>query len=189
MHDSTASANTLASTGTAPSEVAQEVIATVPLAANHAVGDFDCGRSERINSFIRSEFKRWVELNYCRIFILPSPDDPNAIWGYYTLSAALLIRNEISGQHQKKAIPGIPVPLVRIGYMGRHVNSPKDTGAALIADAALRVHKNSDVAAWGLVLDAENQNENLMKRYEDIGFKRAKTLGGVMYGPLKSFLG
>jgi hypothetical protein len=72
--------------------------------------------------------------------------------------------------------------------MGRHDEAPKGIGAGLIIDAARRVYRNSDIAAWGLILDAEGQNEQLMKWYESIGFRRAKKTTGVLYAPFKSLI-
>lgn len=147
-----------------------------------------------MTEFIRSLAPEWVAKNYCRVFVLPNPDAPSAIWGYYTLSPAMLVRSDLSTQHQKRAIPGIPVPLMRIGFMGRDDRSPKGLGAGLVTDAARRVHRNPDVAAWGLILDSERGEENpgLMRRYTEIGFRSAKSdaarASGVMYAPLKSLI-
>jgi len=38
--------------------------------------------------------------------------------------------------------------MVRIGFMGRDNAAPKGLGAGLIVDAARRVHRNADIAAW-----------------------------------------
>jgi hypothetical protein len=45
--------------------------------------------------------------------------------------------------------------MMLIGFMGRHDGALKGLGSALIVDAARRVHRNPDLAAWGLMLDSE----------------------------------
>ncbi len=45
--------------------------------------------------------------------------------------------------------------MVRIGFMGRDDSAPKTFGAALLVDAARRIHRNPDIAAWGLVLESD----------------------------------
>jgi hypothetical protein len=127
-------------------------------------------------------------MRYTRVFVLPSPDNPAEIWGYYTLSPTELARGEITGSDQKRVPKGIPVPLQRIGFMGRHDGAPQGVGAGLIHDAALRVFR--EASGWGLTLDVENgfANVNLTGWYERVGFARAKTLSGKMYGPLQRFL-
>ena len=78
---------------------------------------------------------------------------------------------------------------MRIGFMGRDDRAPRGLGAGLIVDAARRVYRNPDITAWGLILDAEggSGNPSLVRWYESVGFTSAKTLPGVMYGPLKRF--
>jgi hypothetical protein len=122
------------------------------------------------------------------VFIFPNPEDPTEIWGYYTLSPTELARGEISGSQQKKVPKGIPVPLQRIGFMGRHDDAPRGVGAGLIHDAALRVYREG--TGWGLTLDIEGgiENTKLAEWYESVGFTRAKFRVGVMYGPLQRFL-
>jgi hypothetical protein len=70
--------------------------------------------------------------------------------------------------------------------MGRDDSAPSDLGlgGALLRDAALRVHRCNDITAWGLYLDAEN--EELAYKFYDkkVGFKRTKSKRLVMYAPL-----
>jgi hypothetical protein len=85
--------------------------------------------------------------------------------------------------------------MMLIGFMGRDDTAPKSTGAALLVDCARRVHRNPDIAAWGLMLDSEGGPENtkLWTWYKEQGFTPAKPeregeVSGVMYAPLKKFL-
>lgn len=190
MHDSPGSTLTRPLERRGAFEEISSALRTVHLSAAHKVFDFRTARSERVTEFLRSQASRWVAKNYCRAFVLPDPEDESRVLGYYTLSPALLERPAISSQHQKKALPGIPVPLVRIGFMGRCDSAPKGLGAALVIDAAQRVYRNADLPAWGLVLDAEggSANPQLIAWYESVGFKQAKNLDGVMYGPMRAFL-
>jgi hypothetical protein len=128
--------------------------------------------------------------NYCRVFILPNPDEPAQ---YYTLSAPLIVKEQLSNSDERKAVRdyfGYPVPVIRIGFMGRDDNAPKGLGAALIVDAARRVHRNADIAAWGLVLESEGgkDNQKLWDWYQDQGFKPCRKVPNSMYGPLSAFL-
>jgi hypothetical protein len=81
--------------------------------------------------------------------------------------------------------------MVRIGFMGRDDFAPKGFGSSLIVDAARRVHRNQDIAAWGLVLEAEGGPENpkLWNWYKDQGFKPCRGAHPhSIYGPLSAFL-
>lgn len=65
-----------------------------------------------------------------------------------------------------------------IGYMGRYDQSTKGLGEALLVDAARRIHRNSDMLAWGLMLDSENgpKNPKLWSWYQSQGFIPAKAI-------------
>ncbi|MFO1086284.1 MAG: hypothetical protein U1E21_17140 [Reyranellaceae bacterium] len=171
----------------------EEPLATVPLAEQHRVADFRCSKSQRINDFFAKECPLFLKNNYCRVFVLANPDDPTDIWGYYTLSPSLLLRAHSTNSDQRKVPSGLPIPMVRIGFMGRSDSAPKGLGSALIVDAARRVHRNRDLAAWGLMLDAEGgPGTKLWTWYLEQGFMQAdaknNTQSGVMYGALKKFL-
>jgi hypothetical protein len=125
--------------------------------SRHITNDFRCARSERIQGFFQNECPRFLERNYCRVFILPDPGEPSRIWGFYTLSPGLVEKDQITKQHQKRAMSGLPVPMARLGFLGRddRVGKEQKLGGILIYDAALRVAKCEDMTAWGLYLDAE----------------------------------
>jgi hypothetical protein len=99
---------------------AAEALVTVRLNPEiHRTKDFVCARSERVQGFFTNEYPRFVERNYCRVFVLTNPDDASHIWGFYTLSPGLVEKHQITKQHQKRAMPGLPIPMARIGFLGR----------------------------------------------------------------------
>ena len=182
--------------GANPEPVRQQeaALVTVGLSGAHKVQDFKCSKSERVNGFFNNEARLLVP-NYCRVFIAPNPDDETAVWGFYTLSAALLLKQNLSGSDERriaKSYLGYPAPMVRIGFMGRHDGAPQGLGAALIVDAARRVYRNADIAAWGLVLEPEGgkKKEKLWSWYLSQGFKECRALSNTesMYAPLSAFL-
>lgn len=186
MHDATKGAHgaDVAGSGTAP-QPDLPPLGTVSLSPDHDVGAFDCSRSARVQSFLRDEAPKYVGLRYCNVFIWPHPDDPSRVWGFYTLSSCNIQRPELINKHERKVPKGLPVPVALIGYMGKADGAPKGFGGVLIADAALRVSRSSDIAAWGLALEPEN--EQLAKWYADQGFVAAKNKPRFMYGPLSAF--
>jgi GNAT superfamily N-acetyltransferase len=195
MHADTTAADAVHKEGGGVDSLAvqQEALITVPVEAKHRVDKFSCKNSPRVAGFFAGEAKVLVP-NYCRLFIATPPDDEATVWGYYTLSAALLFKQNLSGGDEKKISKqymGIPAPMVRIGFMGRDDNSPKGFGAALLIDAARRVHRNGDIAAWGLVLESDGgpENKKLWDWYQAQGFKLCRGAHPhSMYGPLSAFL-
>jgi hypothetical protein len=194
MPNEASTANGLHPQGSGTSAAAlQEPLVTVPLSKNHRVADFICSNSQRVAGFFGKEAKLLVP-NYCRVFVAPNPEDDTEVWGYYTLSAAILLKTQLTGTDEKRAVRnyfGYPAPMVRIGFMGRHDAAQKGFGVGLLIDAARRVHRNTDIAAWGLVLEPERgrDNKKLWDWYEGQGFKPCRgTEPQSVYAPLSAFL-
>ena len=195
MHEEAKGADASAPTGGCPTSrngESAQALETVKLSDQHLRDDFRCERSARVEGFLRFDKDRLVERNYAKVFVLPSPDDACRILGYYTLSATVFDKHGASTQHQKRIPGGLGIPMALIGFMGRSDGAKKGTGAALIADAALRVSRISDLGIWGLTLIAER--EELLPFYQSVGFQRVRPERGsaahrlTMYGPLKTFI-
>lgn len=178
--------------GADPQDAAEQApaLVTVPYKVDlHRGSDFLCCRSDRIQNFFKDECERLLEKNYCRVFVLPDPEDPSHIWGYYTLSPGLVEKGEVSTQDQKRVMRGLPIPMFLVGFLGRDDGVSKEMrlGGVLLHDAALRLRTNPDIATWGIYLDAEN--EGVANWYETkMRFKRTKSKPLVMYAPLKVLL-
>ncbi len=193
LGDTTATDGSDGSGSEPASAIRGEELRTVPLSSTHRTADFRCSRSERIQNFFTAECPEWERLHYCRVFIWPDSQDPTSIWGYYTLSAAVIVRENLKSGDKKRTPGGIPVPVALIGFFGRDDRAPKRLGETLLYDAALRVSKITDVGIWGLTLDAENHGvaadqDKLVQWYTKMGFKSAKGDPFRMYGPLSAFL-
>jgi hypothetical protein len=129
---------------------------TIPLSNHHRILDFQCSNEQsEVARFFRDTAPILIPNLYCRVFILPNPGDPTDVWGFYTLSAGILVKSSMSRSDEAKAL-GVPAPVVRIGYMGRSKTAEVGLGRGLIIDAARRVFRNPDIAALGLVLESEN---------------------------------
>jgi hypothetical protein len=105
----------------------------------------------------------------------------------------LLEKEHRSGSDEKRVSRnylGYPAPMVRIGFMGRDDGAEKGFGSLLIVDAARRVYRNGDIAAWGLVLESEGgpANKKLWDWYQEQGFKPCRQTPNSMYGALSAFL-
>jgi hypothetical protein len=175
--------------GSAQGTEAEEPLATVRLNPIHRVQDFTCTKSERVTRFIREQAARWVERRLCGVFVLPDPDNPAAVLGYYSLSQFVLSRNEMSNKHKSGQLLQA-VPLVLIGFMGKQDGSRRGIGAALLVDAARRAHRNIDIPAWGLALECEGGQENakLWNWYKSARFIPSKTNAGLMYTPYENLI-
>ncbi len=114
-------------------------LVSVALSAKHETDKFCCTKSLRVQSFLRSECRQLIEQNYCRVFVIEDPSTAARVLGYYTLSASVIARDNLSNRHQRHAPRGIPVPMVLLGFMGKDDGAPQGMGAALIVEAARRI--------------------------------------------------
>lgn len=195
MHDEqpTADENAVGGGEVAGAASTEKALDTVALCADHRVGEFRCSKSDRVQEFLRSDPQALAKNNYCKVFVFRNPEDLGKVWGYYTLSAATVARSIAGSSLQKKLPGGLPIPVIRIGFMGRDDGAPRGLGAALIIDAATRVSRIADIGIWGITLDAEN-DDLANKFYAKVGFKRAKPAQTgdpaplLMYGPLSAFI-
>ena len=157
--------------------------------SRHNGEDFRCARSRRVQEFFSRDGPQFLSRNYCRVFVLPSETDPTRIRAFYTLSPGLVQITDVSKTQQRRLLSGLPVPMARIGFLGRDDREPKELGLGrvMLLDAALRVQRCEDMTAWGLYLDAET--EDVAKWYEKCRFMRTVSKRLVMYASLRTVLG
>ena len=96
----------------------EEPLATVRISEVHSNCRLPLREQRPRYRLFANEALLLVPGNYCRIFVLPSPDDPAQILGYDTFSASLLLNEQLSGSDEKRAIRtyrGIPPPMVLSG--------------------------------------------------------------------------
>src|SRR5258708_33642475 len=145
--------------GPASAVEAEEPLVTVRLNPTHRTRDFSCAKSARVTKFIREQASRWVDRRLCGVFIFPSPDDPTANLGYYTLSQYLIGRDEMDRKYKSRQLVE-SVPLALIGFMGKGDGGPAGFWGILLTGAGRRVYRHLDIPAWGLALEPEGRKEN-----------------------------
>lgn len=141
---------------------------------------------------MKDDAASYVAMGYANVFVLPHPENPARVLGYYTLSPGELQRRELVARFERKVPKGIPVPMAHIGFMGKCDGADGGIGALLLIDAARRIKQGDVMSAWGFTLRPEGfpENEKLVAWYLDKGFFHAKSeeSAGVMYAPLTAFL-
>src|SRR5271166_6370795 len=104
MHDQSRGAHGSGSSrsGAAAEAVRLQPLSTVPLSEKHCIEAFRCAKSERVASFFVRECADLIAKRYCRVFVLPNPEDAAHVFGYYTLSPSILTRSRATGSDQKR---------------------------------------------------------------------------------------
>jgi len=142
-----------------------------PLGDHHDRAGFSCG-VDSLDRYLRTQAGQDVRRKANGVFILVEPEKPEAVLGYYTLSATGLPPGDIPPM-ARKHIPRYP--LVAATLIGRlavsEARQGERLGAMLLADAVRRAHASaSTVGSSMLVVDAIN--ERAAAFYEGNGFVR-----------------
>ncbi len=161
------------------------VLVIEPLKATHDRQGFTCN-SEPLDTYLKKQSKQDVKRRISRVFIATTPDSPNTIVGYYTLSTLSIELNDLPKDVVRK-LPKHPVPAALIG---RLAVSEKAQGAGigkmLLMDAIKRtLGVSNEIAIYAMVVDAiDDQAKSFYQQY---GFSSLNSKGRRLYLPLKSF--
>ncbi|MDA3811989.1 MAG: GNAT family N-acetyltransferase [Spirochaetaceae bacterium] len=132
-------------------------IEIVPISKKINRKDFDCG-IEELNTYLRQFAIPNDKKNIGKTFVAVENQNLNKPVGYYTVSMAQILFNELP-EAIKKGLPRYPIPAMRIGKLAIDSESQGNKiGALLLKDALLRaVNISSQVALHFVVVDALNE--------------------------------
>src|SRR4051794_259993 len=102
--------------------------------SGHDRDAFACGM-ESLDRYIRQQASQDMRRMTARVFIAVSPDSPDRILGFYTLSAATIVAADLPPDMAKR-LPKYPVPAALVGRLAvdRSV-ARRGLGGLLLADA------------------------------------------------------
>ena len=129
---------------------------------------FDCGEKaldEYLQRYASQDIKRGV----ARVFVASPAGQPQAVAGFYTLSAASIAAETLPEKWRKK-LPRYPVPVALLGRLavGQHLHG-QGLGSILLADACKRVAAASEtLAVAAIVVDAKSPKAAAF--YQHFGF-------------------
>lgn len=120
--------------------------APVPLTADHALGDFDCGRPA-LNDWLKQRALK-NESRFSRTYVVC---EENRVVGYFCISAGAIERQAAPGKVRRNAPDSIPVSVIgRLAVSQSHAG--RGLGADLLADALRRIAVASQSIGIGAVL-------------------------------------
>jgi len=144
-------------------------ISITPISKDFNLKNFDCGIQE-LNLYLHQFALRNDRKNIGKTFIAWGSDNPKKVLGYYTVSMAQVLFEELPPE-LKAGLPKYPVPAMRIGRLA--VDSSlhgKGFGSWLLKDALSRAALLSDsVALFCILVDA--LNDKAKDFYLKYGFK------------------
>ena len=151
------------------------------LAKHHDRTAFDCGVPD-LDEYLRQRASQDMRRHVAAVFVMVPEDEPSRIAGYYSLSSASILLDELPNDIVKK-LPRYPtVPAVLIGRLARDVTF-SGVGRLLLIDALARSLRHTDDVASAVVLvDAKNDPAHAF--YLRHGFASVSDVPNRMFLPM-----
>ncbi|MSU51116.1 MAG: GNAT family N-acetyltransferase [Opitutus sp.] len=136
----------------------------------HRRETFDCG-VKALSDFLRARARKEMEAGMSACFVLVPKAETERIAGFYTLSAATILRSELPEALVKKLPRYVEFPATLLGRLARSLDfKGQRIGDRLMVSALSRaVAGAQQVASWAVVADPKD--ENARRFYEAFGFK------------------
>lgn len=143
---------------------------------------FHCGVAA-LDDYLKKYAAQQSVKGISSVFVLVDDAAPSKILGFYTLSAAQVGVDQLTGAERRK-LPRYPVPCFRMGRLARDIeHRGAGLGEVLIGCAVDRcLHARSLVGAYALLVDAKN--ESAKSFYERYGFVPCVDAPMTLYLPL-----
>lgn len=141
------------------------------LSTTHDRKGFDCG-AEALNSFLQTQARKEMERRSSVTYVLVDTAQPVDIIGYYSLSAATVLLDDVPTEVAKKLGRQPSVPTTLMGRLAvSRAHQDKGLGGRLLWDALSRSEQSSrDIGSVAVIVDAKD--ETAATFYEHYGFRR-----------------
>jgi len=153
------------------------------LATHHDRKAFHCGVPE-LDEYLRQRAGQDMRRRVAAVFVMVPEDEPMRIAGYYSLSSASIVLDELPDETVKR-LPRYPVvPAVLIGRLARDTRFP-GAGRLLLLDALARSLRHTDEVASAVVL-VDVKNERARTFYSRYGFAEVGGIPHRMFLPMRT---
>lgn len=138
--------------------------------AKHRREQFDCGVNA-LNDFLRQRARKEMDQGTSACFVIVPESDPHIIAGYYTLSAAVILRSALPDAVTKKLPKYHELPATLLGRLARDLKfRGAGIGDRLMASVLHRaVFASREVASWAIVTDPKDDKARAF--YSGFGFQ------------------
>jgi ribosomal protein S18 acetylase RimI-like enzyme len=151
---------------------------------DHDRAAFACG-VEALDRYLREQAGQDARRRAAAPFVLVTQD--NRIAGYYTLSASVIMADDLPAETVKKLKwPRYQqLPATLIGRLARDLSfRGQRIGELLLVDALKRAFENVEIASLAVIVDAKD--EDARRFYERYGFLSFPDTRSRLYLPMKT---
>jgi GNAT superfamily N-acetyltransferase len=154
-----------------------------PLAKHHDRKAFACGVTE-LDEYLQQRASQDMRRRVAAVFVMVPEEDPSRSAGYYTLSSASVVLDQLPAEIVKK-LPRYPaVPAVLVGRLARD-ESFAGLGKLLLLDALSRSLQHAEEVAAAVVL-VDAKNDQAREFYQRYGFVEIAQTSNRMFLPMKT---
>jgi GNAT superfamily N-acetyltransferase len=148
----------------------------------HDRAGFDCG-VEALNRYLKNLAAQHRTKGIATTFVVVDLEEPAKILGYYSLSAAALLFNQLTDA-DRKGLPTYPIPAVRIGRLAAAVSARgQGIGELLLQNAIKRVLlSRSTLGVYAVIVEAKDASAEAF--YRKYGFRLCDVEARQLYLPL-----
>lgn len=162
--------------------------------AKHDRQTFDCGLSV-VNDFLQKQASRQMSQRINRTWVLidrsQATSNPAPIAGYFTLTAATIVRDELPPAEPKGRFPGYPLPVFKLAWIGvdtQYQASRFSLGEMLLLEALEQSYSLSEHGGMGVAIVTDpltDRSERFFKKYGFCSMNRAFRERDSLYLPMK----
>lgn len=148
----------------------------------HDRAAFSCGEST-LDRYLREQAAQHHRDGIATTHVLVAESEPSQVLGYYTLSAAQLLLDELQ-EDDRRRLPRYPVPAVRMGRLAvASAEQGKGYGGLLMGHAVARcLGLRKDLGVRVMVVDA--LNDAAVAFYKAYGLRPTSDEARTLYLPL-----
>lgn len=140
-----------------------------PLGNVHDRAAFSCGK-EPLDRYIRQQATQDIRRGVASVFVAVTPELPERILGFFTLSAASIVPSDLPPETAKQ-LPRHPVPAALIGRLAvdRSV-ARRGLGAILLAEAMQKAMIAAEIVAMSAIV-VDPIDDEARSFYSAFGFR------------------
>jgi hypothetical protein len=154
-----------------------------PLAKHHDRQTFRCGDAE-LDEYLRERAGQDMRRRVAAVFVAVPQDQPQRVGGFYTLSSASIVLEDLPPEITKR-LPRYPtVPAILLGRLARDVGFP-GLGKLLLVDALARSLRSCEEVAAAVVL-VDAKHDAARRFYARYGFEEVPRKPNRMFLPMKT---
>ena len=140
---------------------------------SHDRKSFDCGL-ERVNEFLRREARNQMDRKINRTWVLVNDEPPvlpAPVLGYFTLTSATVVRDELPDQETRSRYPAYPIPVIKLAWLGvdrKLHGSEYRLGETILLEALEEAYRIVQYSGMGIAVVTDpltQESDRFFKRY------------------------